>query len=220
MSKATEKAYNIIRECILDGSYAQGAHLKEGELVDRCGVSRTPVRDALRQLATDRYVVTRRNQGVFVNEWSVEDIKDIFELRAMLEAMVAERAADNVSDDDIQNLQAIQSSIQAMLDRDGAPDVDMFLSANSEFHHLLLDIANSRALADTLSQIVQPPLIAQTARKYSRADLQQSNDHHQELIEALSAKDRNWAALVMKTHIIAAQRKFMTSYSKAVEAAE
>lgn len=212
MSKATEKAYSIIRENILNGEYAPGAHLKEGELVEKCGVSRTPVRDALRKLAMDRYVVTRRNQGVFVNQWTVEDIQDIFELRSILESIVAERAARRITDDQIEVLRSIHGRIQSMLDKKSAPKIEVFLTENSQFHQILIDTAGSRTLADTLAQIVQPPLIAQTARQYTRKELQQSNDHHRDIVLALDARDGAWAASVMKTHIISAQRKFMNSY--------
>lgn len=218
MSKATEKAYGIIREHILNGTYAPGTHLKEGELVERCKVSRTPVRDALRQLANERYVVTHRNQGVFVNQWTVDDITDIFELRAILEAVVAERAAARITPEQVAELRAIHSTIQAMLDRNSPPEVDLFLSKNKAFHLILIEAAQSRTLQETLSQIFQPPLIAQTARWYSRAGLQQSNDHHLEILEALEAGDGKWAASVMRAHIYAAQRKFMISYAQANEA--
>ena len=222
MSKATEKAYSLIRENILIGTFAPGSHLKEGELVDLCGVSRTPVRDALRQLAIDRYVVTRRNQGVFVNEWSVEDIKDIFELRAILESMVAERAAAHITDEQVEELDAIQRAIQAMLDENSILDVEFFLEQNKRYHAILLEATKSRALADSLSQIVQPPLIAQTARQYSRQELQNSNDHHRDIVSALEARDGALAASIMKIHIISAQRKFMNSYvdESATETAE
>ncbi len=212
MSKATEKAYSLIRENILSGHFAAGAHLKEGELVELCGVSRTPVRDALRQLATDRYVVIRRNQGVFVNEWSIDDINDIFDLRAILEALIAERAATRISDEALAELKSIHSAIQAMLEDNDQPQVEFFLSHNKRFHQILSEAAASRMLSDTLSQIVQPPLIAQTARQYSSDELQKSNDHHREMINAFEMRDGAWAALVMKTHIVAAQRKFMNSY--------
>jgi DNA-binding GntR family transcriptional regulator len=217
MSKATEQAYSIIREHILNGTYAPGAHLKEGELVERCKVSRTPVRDALRQLANERYVVTHRNQGVFVNQWTADDITDIFKLRAMLEAVVAERAAKRISPEQIAELKAIHTDIQTMLDQSEPPEVDFFLTKNRSFHVILIEAAQSRTLADTLSQIFQPPLIAQTARWYSHAGLQQSNDHHLEILKALEAGDGKWAASVMKAHIYAAQRKFMISYAEANE---
>lgn len=212
MSKATEKAYTIIRENILSGGYAPGTHLKEEDLVAKCGVSRTPVRDALRQLATDRYVITRRNQGVFVNQWTVDDIKDIFELRSILESIVVERAALHISMDDIAGLKVIHQKIQTMLDRKGPPKIEVFLVENKAFHQILISASNSRTLADTLAQIVQPPLVAQTARQYTRQELQRSNDHHLDMINALEAKDGAWAASVMKTHIISAQRKFVNTY--------
>lgn len=217
MSKATDKAYQTIRENILNGNFAPGSHLKEGELVEICGVSRTPVRDALRQLASNRYVVMHRNQGVFVNQWTVDDIKDIFELRAILEAMVAERAATNISTEQIDVLREMHCKTQDMLDRDGPPDIDLFLEDNRVFHKILVEAAGSRTLADTLAQIVQPPLVAQTARQYSRKELQQSNDHHEEIIHALEARDGNCAASVMRAHIASAQRKFMNSYNTETE---
>lgn len=212
MSKATQKAYEIIRENILSGHFPPGSHLKENELVERCGVSRTPVRDALRQLATDRYVVTHRNQGVFVNQWTVDDIKDIFELRSILESIVAERAARSITDDQLATLRSVHGRIQAMLDKKTAPKIELFLSENKIFHQVLIDAAGSRTLAESLGQIVQPPLVAQTARQYTREELQQSNDHHRDIISALEDHDSAWAASVMKTHIISAQRKFMNSY--------
>ncbi len=222
MSKATEKAYSLIRENILNGNYAPGMHLKEGELVTLCGVSRTPVRDALRQLAIDRYVVTRRNQGVFVSKWSVDDIKDIFELRSILESLVAERAATNITAQQLETLRTIHSTIQEMLDDSSAPNIELFLTENKQFHQTLMDAAQSRTLAETLGQIVQPPLIAQTARQYTKQELQQSNDHHRDIVLALESEDSAWAGSVMKTHIIAAQRTFMKSYmaTRQSEAAE
>lgn len=220
MSKATDRAYHIIRENILNGTYPAGLHLKESDLVDTCGVSRTPVRDALRQLATNRYVITRRNQGVFVNEWSIDDIKDIFELRAILESLVAERAASHITPEQLDVLRAMHKRTQDMLDRDGPPDVDIFLEDNKVFHAVLLEASQSRMLADTLGQIVQPPLIAQTARQYGRKELQQSNDHHEEIIHALETGDNNLAASVMRAHIVSAQRKFMNSLHAGETAAQ
>lgn len=213
MSKATEKAYTIIRENILNGGYAPGTHLKEGELVKKCGVSRTPVRDALRQLATDRYVVTHRNQGVFVNQWTFKDIKDIFELRSILESIVVERAAHHITKDQIAELKEIHRKIQTMLDNKSAQTVEVFLTENEAFHQILICASQSRTLADTLAQIVQPPLVAQTARQYTQQELQRSNDHHLDIINALESHDGAWASSVMKTHIISAQRKFVNTYA-------
>ena len=97
MSKAATKAYDAIRARILSGELAPGSHLKEEELAEFCGVSRTPLRDALRSLAADFYVSTVPNHGTFVSDWSVADIDDIFTLRGMLEGYAAQRAASRVT---------------------------------------------------------------------------------------------------------------------------
>ena len=93
MSTAADKAYSGIRTLILDGSLAAGEQLKEEELADRIGVSRTPIRDALRRLESEFFVTRSDSQRSFVADQSVEDIDEIFTLRAMLEGHVAARAA-------------------------------------------------------------------------------------------------------------------------------
>lgn len=85
MSKASQKAFTAIRGKILSGEFPPGSHLKEEELAEVCGVSRTPIRDALRALAGEDYVKIVPNHGTYVSQWSSSDIEDIFALRAMLE---------------------------------------------------------------------------------------------------------------------------------------
>ena len=74
MSGASERAYDEIRKCLLRGDFAPGARLSESELSELCGVSRTPVREALRRLALEYFVRIEPNRGAFVIDWSREDI--------------------------------------------------------------------------------------------------------------------------------------------------
>ena len=93
ISSAADKAYSGIRALILDGKLAPGEQLKEEELADRIGVSRTPIRDALRRLEAEFFIARSDSQRSFVAEQSVEDIDEIFTLRALLEGHAAARAA-------------------------------------------------------------------------------------------------------------------------------
>jgi DNA-binding GntR family transcriptional regulator len=81
---AVDRAYEKIRGGILDGVLAPGSRLKEKALVEYCGVSRTPVRDALRRLAAEDFVSIQPNQGAHVRYWDKEDLDDFFALRALL----------------------------------------------------------------------------------------------------------------------------------------
>ena len=89
MSGASERAYEEIRKRLLRGDFAPGARLSESELSELCGVSRTPVREALRRLALEYFVRIEPNRGAFVIDWSREDIVDMFEMRSMLEGLAA-----------------------------------------------------------------------------------------------------------------------------------
>lgn len=146
MSKASSKAYEAIRARILTGEFAPGAHLKEEELAEVCGVSRTPIRDALRALSAEEYVRVVPNHGTFVAEWSDDDIKDIFTLRSMLEGYAARLAAARAMPGHIEEMSHLNRIIKEMLEKDGEPDLDLFLTSNRRFHEIITEAAGSRRL--------------------------------------------------------------------------
>jgi len=208
MSKAAEKAYNIIRLSVLNGDFAPGDRLKEERLVEICGVSRTPVRDAIKRLAAENYVVMKPNHGGQVADWSPEEIEDIFKLRALAEGMAARRAAALITKDQMAILRQQYEIIDEMLQHDGAPNIETFLTANSLFHNTILEATRSETIKQVVFRLVSPPIVYQTAHRYSRTDLQRSNAHHLELIDALEERNGDWCDSVMQTHILAAHRRF------------
>jgi DNA-binding transcriptional regulator YhcF (GntR family) len=98
VSRASDRAYEAIRSMILSGELPAGAQLAEEALAERCGVSRTPVREALRRLESDLLVTRTDTQRSFVADWSIDDVADAFELRAVLEGKAARRAAERMTD--------------------------------------------------------------------------------------------------------------------------
>jgi len=208
MSKSATKAYEIIRTAVLNGEFAPGDRLKEERLVDLCGVSRTPVREAIKRLAAENYVVMKPNQGGHVANWSNQEIEDIFKLRALCEGMAARRAAALITDTQMQTLRTQQKVIDALLADSGAFNVEDFLEANRVFHETIMDATQSEVIKQAVFRLVSPPMVYQTAQSYSRQDLLRSNAHHLELIEALEEKNGDWCDAVMQTHILAAHRRF------------
>lgn len=212
MSKASQKAYETIRGRILSGEFAAGSHLKEEHLVRVCGVSRTPVRDALRSLAGEDYVRVIPNRGTFVNQWSPGDIEDIFSLRAMLEGYAARRAAERGSDRLCDELEACCLVIDKMLADCDPPDTEIFLTENRKFHALLKQAAASDRLDSLIVRLVEQPVVARTAISYGVDDLRRSNEHHHELVTAIRARNGDWAESVMKSHILAAFNAYRKTY--------
>lgn len=208
MSKSTEKAYETIRRAVLNGDFVPGDRMKEEQLVKLCSVSRTPVRDALKLLASENYLVMKPNHGAQVAKWTAQEIEDIFKLRSLCECMAARRAAANITPEQIEILQEQYKVIANMLDSGGELDIELFLAANKIFHETILAATHSEVLKQTVFKLVSPPIVYQTVLNYSRMEIENSNEHHRELIEALEAGNGDWCEAVMQTHLLAALRRF------------
>ena len=207
MTRAADHAYAEIRSLILSGDAPPGAQLTEEQLAEMCGVSRTPVRDALRRLEAELYVVRSDSKRAFVADWSLEEVEEIFTLRGMLEAHAAGRAARRLTPEALSALRTSNTRVEAAVKRE-APDMAAFLEANRAFHNLIIEAAQSPRLAATLATLVEQPIVRRTARQYGRAQLERSLREHDELIQAFDARDAGWAQAVMTAHIRRAYHAF------------
>jgi len=207
MSAAAGHAYEVIRERILQGSFPAGQRLKESELSALCEVSRTPVREALRRLAADGLVLITPNSGAIVTEWTEQDIADIYLVRAQLETLAAQLAAERRSDEQVSRLDALAQKMAAIADaRQSSTVEEEITSLNSDFHHLVIEAAHSAALTAAASQVIEAPLMLRTFRKYDRARLMRSVSDHIELVSAIRSKDTDAAASIMRAHILTGLR--------------
>lgn len=211
MSRATAQAYENIRERILTGTLAPGAKLKEEELALLCGVSRTPVREALRRLEAEMLVRRTDSQRTYVAEWSLDDVDEVFVLRGMLEGHAAARAARRITADQLARLHHINDAIGAAI-RGPVADVQAFLAQNAAFHAVILDAAGSARLSAMLGGLIEQPIVRQTALRYSIAELSRSHAEHGELIAALEKRDSDWARAVMTGHIRRAFHTYAESW--------
>jgi len=207
MSRASDIAYRKIRSFILSGEVGPGMQLTEERLSEICGVSRTPVRDAVQRLENELLLVRSASKRLSVADWSNDEIDEMFTLRAMLESHASERAALRMDADSLQRLREINDGLTNAVSRP-EPDVATFLVANRQFHDLILDCAQSPRLSKLLPALIEQPVVRRTANLYSREDLVQSGTDHDELIAAFAAKDPVWAGAVMTSHIRRAIHSF------------
>ena len=212
MTKASDRAYVTIRGMILTGELSAGDPLAEEALAERCGVSRTPIREALRRLEVDLLIRRTDSQRSFVAEWSREDAEDAFELRAMLEGYAARRAAAKIDDETITRMRVCNEAILAAISRP-EPDIETFLDRNREFHAMVLETAGSRRLANLLTALIEQPVVWRTAHHYSPEAFQRSYSEHADLLSAFERRDGAWAETVMAGHI----RRAFHAYSDAHE---
>ena len=201
---ASDHAYQLIRAQILSGARTGGDWLREGDLAEAIGVSRTPVREALRRLTAEGLVRYERNRGVQVAVWTTEDLDEIFSLRSVLELWACRLAAGSASESlNLDELDRLACDMDEAA-RGSVADVDRITELNNRFHRLILKASHNRRLGSVVSSVVQVPLVWQTFSHYSDADLRRSLAHHHELVAALSVGDPDWAESVMRSHVRAA----------------
>ena len=200
MSRAADHAYAEIRGMILSGELAPGSQLSEEALALRCQVSRTPVRDALRRLESDLFVRRSESLRTYVAEWSLDDIADGFDLRAMLESHAAKRAAERIDRAGLERLKQLNQAIHRAVSA-SRPNVTAFLECNREFHAIVTQAAGSARLASILTRVVEQPVVWRTAQQYDRENLMRSYNEHEELLAAFERADGAWASSIMAGHI-------------------
>lgn len=202
MAHAAGAVYEALRAGILEGEYALGSRLGEVELAGSLGVSRTPVREALRRLDSEGLVDVLPNRGARVASWCEQDLDDIYELRALLESHGAARAATRVSAAQLTRLDELCADMDATVRR---RDLERHSALNRDFHTLILIAAGNPRLMSLMSALVHVPLVLRTFHRYGRKALRRSQGHHRELVDALRARDASWAEAVMRSHVLAAR---------------
>jgi DNA-binding GntR family transcriptional regulator len=209
MQSAADRAYRQIRGLILAGELGPGDQLKEEDLAVRCGVSRTPVRDALRRLESEFFISRSDSQRSFVASHSVDEINEIFTLRAMLEGHVAARAAERGGP-------ALARDLGQLVGGDAvASDVEAFLDNNARFHAAVVEAAETELLRAMLPRLTAQPIVYRTAQSYTHAQRLRSLAEHRELVEAIGNRDGEWARAVMTAHIRRAFHVFATAFRAA-----
>lgn len=216
MAAAVEKAYEAIRTGILSGTYAAGTHLKAADLADSLGISRTPVREAMRRLHAEGLINFIANHGAYVARFGENEAEEIFTLRSVLESLGAELAATRIDGPALAELRALADHMEELAKaRRPADYLGRIAAANERFHRIILAAAGNQRLAAVLASVVEVPLSRNTFNRYTAEDLMRSMDHHRELLAAFQARDGAWAASVMRCHVLAARRVFLSESDEA-----
>lgn len=214
MSRASDIAYETIRQHILSGALQPGTQLKENDLALLCGVSRTPVRDALNRLEAEMLVRRNDTQRTFVPEWPRDEIEEVFTLRVMIESYAAARAARHATTEQIAAMHACNERMEQAISDPG--NIEGFLVGNREFHALVMEASDSLRLTKMSAMIVEPIIVHGTAKRYSGFDLAQSLSDHRDLVKAFRDRDAVWADAIMRAHIRRAAHHFTKTWPEAV----
>jgi DNA-binding GntR family transcriptional regulator len=197
-----QDVYRALQRGIQEGRYAGGTRLKEMDLAAELGVSRTPIREAIRLLERDGVVEVIPNRGAAVRSWSVEDVEDVYALRAIIEGFCASLAATRMEPSGISHLVEINDELSRRI-RSGETDVEALIRLNAAFHHAIVEGSGSHRVTDVLQQTTEIPpplkrLFWESSRSREVADV-----YHHEIMQAIRAHDAVRAEAVMRSHVFA-----------------
>lgn len=214
MQKGKDRAYTVLRQRILRGHYEPGTQLKEEPLAGEFGISRTPLRSALRRLVEDGLATADAGQGIRVAEWSEPDIEETFQLRMLLEPYAASLAAVRGGGALAGELRASNEAMADAIRIGGPESVARIQDANRSFHRALLAHCGSPRLRAMLETMIDMPIIVRSFDLYTAHDLEQSRHQHDDLVLAVEARDGELARQVMQMHMRTSYLRFMRRRSE------
>jgi DNA-binding GntR family transcriptional regulator len=193
-------AARLIRRAILNGELEPNQPLREVELAREMGISRTPVREALRLLQNDGLVEFAPNRGATVKSYTAADLEDVYNLRAALEGYAAQTAADRITDE---HLTALQESCERYENlRSSTKNLALLAEENLVFHNTILDAAGSGRLTTMIRQVTALPLIYKSYLTYSPENRRTAEQHHRAIAAALTGRDGINARNLLESHIL------------------
>lgn len=202
------EVYRRLRDDILQGRYSTGTALTEAQISQEMGVSRTPVREAISQLTLDGLVSSTPNKSIVVQGFNAKDIRDLFDVRRTMEAMAAARAAEQMSDEQISELQTIYDrEVRRTASESPAGEIQ---DLDSAFHEMIFQGSGSKILGNILTSI---SIYTRHARLVSLASPGRSKKvlaEHAKIMDAIRSHDSIAAARAMREHIDSAANSFMT----------
>lgn len=206
----SQRAYRHIRQKLLDGSVEPGARLSYGSIGKEIGVSATPVREAVGQLVSEGFVELVPQLGAVVRELSREEAVDLYETREALESYAAARAAERIGDRLLGDMESNLESSAKLVERvrkaktqsADAPTRKKFHALDLAFHMLVIEASRNRRMLKVVGDSHILIRIFQADRHEFRLDiLEQTQEEHRRIFEAIRSRDADAAHEAMKRHI-------------------
>jgi DNA-binding GntR family transcriptional regulator len=191
-----EQVAERLRTRILAHTLPPGAWIDEQSLAAEFGISRTPLREALKVLAAEGLVTMKLRRGAYVTEVSERDLNEVFHLLALLESDAAATVAQHATDAQMAELQALHQALEHTVD-----DRDTFFRANEQFHLRLLQIADNRWTQQMVDDLRKVMKLNRHHSLFKQGRLEASLAEHREIMAALAARDAVRTRQLMQQHI-------------------
>jgi DNA-binding GntR family transcriptional regulator len=185
-----------LREEILSGQLAAGSRVLQAQVAERMQMSTTPVREAIRELASEGLLTTDPHRGVIVKEPKDAELAEIYELRLVLEGLSIRKTVENATDEQLAIAEQVLTEMEA------TDDLGAWVVLNAEFHKLLAQFSNSPTLAEFLVNLRnRASLYVAVSLRGDGEHFAQANGEHRAILEACRARDADRAVQIVNEHL-------------------
>ncbi|MDD3269609.1 MAG: GntR family transcriptional regulator [Syntrophomonadaceae bacterium] len=206
-----ELVLEAIREAIKEGILKPRERLMEIQLAEELGVSRTPIREALRKLELEGFIVMVPRKGAYVADISFKDIADVFEIRTALEGLAAGLAAERITDEE---LEAMERHLVEKADAIFRQDMERLIEVDTKFHEAIYKASRNQRLWTIINNLREQIQRFRTTSLAYPGRMQQSLNEHRHLVEAIQARDPQLARQLAQEHIENAEQSMIESIKK------
>lgn len=202
-----ELVFESLREAIIGGQLRPGERMMEIQMAEEMGVSRTPVREAIRKLELEGLVLMIPRKGAYVAGLSLKDIADVFEIRRALEGLAAELAADRITEDELEKLERYLVIIAEQIE---AGDLDKVVEIDTDFHTLLYQASRNQRLTQIINNLREQIQRFRTTSLAYPGRMKNALEEHRKIVEAISSRDGDQARRIAQEHIENAENSMMS----------
>ncbi len=190
-----EEVAELLRQRIFRRELEPGNWIDELKIAEELGISRTPLREALKVLAAEGLVTMKVRRGAYVTEMSDKDLRDVYHLLSLLESDAAAVVATRASAQDLQDLQGLHDELEA-----ATGERDRFFAINERFHMRLLELADNRWRSQMVGDLRKVMKLNRHHSLFKQGRIEDSLQEHRQLMQALQAHDAEATRQAMQEH--------------------
>ncbi len=206
-----EVVCEALRDAIRKGILEPGERLMEVQLADELGISRTPVREAIRKLEQEGYVIMMPRRGTYVSDISTSDVKEIFEIRSALESLATGLAARRIEPEELETLQNLLIEIEGYIREN---NIEKIVETDIKFHGLLYQVSRNERLVNIINNLKEQLARFRTLSMSYPGRLQETLEEHSDMVEAIANGDVSAARDAAEHHMERAEKTLLKAMRK------
>lgn len=209
-----EVVCETLREAICDGILEPGERLMEIQIAEELGVSRTPVREAIRKLELEGYVIMLPRRGTYVANLSIKDINEVYEIRASIDALAAGLAAERITDDELEQMERMLVATVEAFDKG---DMDRVVEYDTKFHDVLYCASRNARLVGIINNLREQLTRFRSISMAYPGRMKKTMEEHGRMVEAIAQRDVELAQQLARQHMENSEQALLLDLQKVVE---